>query len=238
MIPAQPPTTAHDPHLETRVALLDAAERLFSQHGIEGTSVREIVREAGTNLGAINYHFGTKERLALEVFARRLEPVNRDRLARLDALEASTEPGKLTLEQVLEALIRPVMEFDEDGTKNCDDLMRLISRSFQEPNPEVKKFVEQQFAEVIRRFDAAILRLMPGLSSADLFWRMSFLHGALHHGLQTWLRFEQDPFAMLFTPAVEKPDREELTRRLIAFATAGMSAGQSKASESPNPGIL
>jgi AcrR family transcriptional regulator len=155
--------------------------------------------------------------------------VNRDRLARLDALEASTEPEKLTLEQVLEALIRPVMEFDEDGTKNCDDLMRLISRSFQEPNPEVKKFVEQQFAEVIRRFDAAILRLMPGLSSADLFWRMSFLHGALHHGLQTWLRFEQVPFAMLFTPAVEKPDREELTRRLIAFATAGMSAGQSKA---------
>src|ERR1700742_5054208 len=109
----------HDTHLATRVALLDAAERLFSENGIEGTSVREIVREAGANLGAINYHFGTKERLALEVFARRLEPVNRERLARLDALEASTDPAKLTLEQVLEALIRPVMEFDEDGTKNC-----------------------------------------------------------------------------------------------------------------------
>ena len=91
-------------HLATRVALLDAAERLFSQNGIEGTSIRDIVKEAGTNVGAINYHFGTKDRLALEVFARRLQPVNRERIARLNALEASTKPGELTLEQILDAL--------------------------------------------------------------------------------------------------------------------------------------
>jgi AcrR family transcriptional regulator len=211
------------------VALLDAAERLFSKNGIEGTSIRDIVKEAGTNLGAINYHFGTKDRLALEVFARRLEPVNRERIARLDALEAATGPGKLTLEQILDALIRPVLEFDEDGTKNCDDFMRLISRCFQEPNPEVKRFVEQQFAEVVHRFDSAVLRVMPELPAGDLFWRMTFLHGALHHGLQTWLRFDQVPYAML-NPAAEKPDREGLIRRLIAFTAAGISAGKTSAS--------
>jgi AcrR family transcriptional regulator len=216
---------APESQLATRVALLDAAERLFSQYGIEGSSVREIVKDAGTNLGAINYHFGSKDRLALEVFARRLEPVNRERIARLDALEAMTAPGQLTLEKILEALIRPVLEVDENGARNCDDLMRLISRSFQEPNPEVKKFVEEQFAEVVQRFDAAILRVLPDLSAADLFWRMSFLHGALHHGLQTWLRFDQVPYAML-NPAAAKPDREGLIRRLIAFAAAGISAGR------------
>src|SRR3954468_8381736 len=93
-----------DSHVATRVALLDTAERLFSQNGIEGTSVREIIKAAGANLGAINYHFGTKDRLALEVFARRLEPVNRERVARLDALEAAGQ-GKLKLEQILDALI-------------------------------------------------------------------------------------------------------------------------------------
>jgi len=209
-----------DSQLATRVALLDAAERLFSQNGVEGTSVREIIKAAETNLGAINYHFGSKERLALEVFARRIQPVNRERIARLDALEAATEPGKLTLEQILEALVRPAMESEEFGAKNCDDFMRLISRSFQEPNPEVKKFVEQQFAEVISRFDSAIARVLPGLPPADLFWRMTFVH----HGLQTWLRFDQVPYAML-NPAAEKPDREGLTRRLIAFLAAGLSAG-------------
>src|SRR5258708_2621654 len=215
--------TTQDSQLSTRVALLDAAERLFSQNGIEGTSVREIIKAAGANLGAINYHFGTKDRLALEVFARRLEPVNRDRVARLDALEEAAGPAKLKLEQILDALIRPVLESEGHDLKNCDDLMRLISRSFHEPNLEVKRFVEEQFAEVVRRFDSAILRVAPGLPPGDLFWRMSFLHGALHHGLQTWLRFDQIPYAVL-NSAAAKPDREGLIQRLITFTAACISA--------------
>jgi len=218
-----PATLSKDSHLATRVALLDAAERLFSQNGIEGTSVREIIKEAGANLGAINYHFGTKDRLALEVFARRIEPVNRERIARLDALEAGVSRRKLKLEQILDALIRPALESEDQGAKNCDDFMRVLSRSFQESNAEVKRFVEQQFAEVARRFDAAILRAVPALRPADLFWRMCFLHGALHHGLQTWLRFDQIPYAVL-NPAARKPAREGLIQRLIAFMAAGMSA--------------
>ncbi|HEV7402347.1 MAG TPA: TetR/AcrR family transcriptional regulator [Chthoniobacteraceae bacterium] len=218
---------ARDSQFATRGALLDAAERLFSQNGIEGTSVRDIIKAAGANLGAINYHFGTKDRLALEVFARRIEPVNRARLARLDALEAGVGRRKLKLEQILEALVRPALESEGQGAKNCDDFMRLISRSFQEPNAEVKKFVEQQFAEVAHRFDAAILRALPGLPPQELFWRMCFVYGALHHGLQTWLQFEQMPYAML-TPAARKPDREGLIQRLISFMAAGLSAPGSK----------
>jgi AcrR family transcriptional regulator len=205
------------------VALLDAAERLFSQNGIEGVSVREIIKEAGANLGAINYHFGTKDRLALEVFARRIEPVNKERIARLDALEAEAGRRKLKLEQILDALIRPAMESEAQGAKNCDDFMRLISRSFQEENAEVRKFVEQQFAEVSRRFDEAIMRVVPGLPRGELFWRMCFLHGALHQSLQTWLRFDQIPHEA-YNPAAHKPDREGLIQRLIAFLAAGISA--------------
>ncbi|EDY19570.1 transcriptional regulator, TetR family [Chthoniobacter flavus Ellin428] len=215
-------------HLATRIALLDAAERLFSQNGIEATSVRDIIKEAGTNLGAINYHFGTKDRLALEVFARRIRPVNRERIARLDALEATTDPSRITLAQVLDALIRPALESEAFGAKSCDDFMRLLSRSSQEPNAEVKKFVEEQFAEMCGRFDAAILRVVPGLPPSELFWRVSFLHGALNNALQTWLRFEQIPYAA-FSPAASKPDREGLIQRLIAFIAGGLSAAWDEA---------
>jgi AcrR family transcriptional regulator len=79
--------------------------------------VRDIIKAAGANLGAINYHFGTKDRLALEVFARRIEPVNRERIARLDALEAGVGRRKLKLEQILDALIRPALESEEQGAK-------------------------------------------------------------------------------------------------------------------------
>jgi AcrR family transcriptional regulator len=222
MNPAISPAPPTDSHAHTRLAILDAAERLFSLNGVEGTSVRDIIKEADVNLGAINYHFGTKDRLALEVFARRLEPVNRERIARLDALEAAAGKKKVKLEQLIDALIRPAVEAEREDTPNCDDFMRLISRCLQEPNPEVKKFVEQQFAEVAQRFDAAFLKALPHLPPSELFWRVTFVFGALHHGQEKWLRFEQMPRPSGLNPV--KPDREGFIQRIIAFAAAGLSS--------------
>ncbi|HEX4436809.1 MAG TPA: TetR/AcrR family transcriptional regulator [Solirubrobacteraceae bacterium] len=48
---------------ETRSALLKAAKRLVFERGYAGTSVRDLVSEAGANLGAVNYHFGSRENL-------------------------------------------------------------------------------------------------------------------------------------------------------------------------------
>ena len=214
------PAPVADAAVATRDVILLAAERLFSRNGFEGTSVRDIIREAGVNLGAINYHFGTKERLAMEVYARRLAPVNRERIARLDALEAAAGKRKLKLEQVIDAIVRPGVEGDSAALS--DDLMRLISRCFQEPNPELKKFVERQFAEVAQRFDSAILKAVPGLPPEELYWRMNFLFGALHRGQELWLRFDQMPRPQGTQPV--KPDLEGFIRRLVSFATAGLAA--------------
>jgi AcrR family transcriptional regulator len=226
--PSRSPAQA-EAHVLTRAALLDAAERLFSRNGVEGTSVRGITTEAGANLAAINYHFGTKERLAVEVFARRLEPVNRERIARLDALEAAAGRGKLKLDRIIDALVRPAVEAKEDGAPGCNDFMRLISRCFQEPNPELKKFVEQQFAEVAQRFDSAILRALPWLPQRELYWRTNFLFGALHHGQEIWLRFDQLPRPSGLAPA--RLDREDFIQRIISFAVAGLSAPAVKTSK-------
>lgn len=47
----------------TPATLLAAARELFARHGYDGTSVRMIADRAGANLGAITYHFGSKEAL-------------------------------------------------------------------------------------------------------------------------------------------------------------------------------
>jgi TetR/AcrR family transcriptional regulator len=61
------PTTADD--------LIRAARALFASHGYDGTSVREITAAAGANLGAITYHFGSKEALYNRVVADCAEPL-------------------------------------------------------------------------------------------------------------------------------------------------------------------
>ena len=73
---------------DTRERILDAAERLFMAHGYEGTSMRQITGEAGVNLAAVNYHLGSKEALVQEVFRRRLDWLNDERMRVLNAMEA------------------------------------------------------------------------------------------------------------------------------------------------------
>ena len=59
---------------DTRESLLDAAESLFAEHGIQASSLRMITQRAGANLAAVHYHFGSKEGLVRAVFSRRLSP--------------------------------------------------------------------------------------------------------------------------------------------------------------------
>lgn len=51
---------------DTKRALLDAAKRLVVERGYGGASVRELAAVAGTNIGAVNYHFGSRENLLNE----------------------------------------------------------------------------------------------------------------------------------------------------------------------------
>jgi AcrR family transcriptional regulator len=54
-------------HAETRRQLLEAAGGVFAEAGFRDATVREICRRAGANIAAVNYHFGDKETLYLEV---------------------------------------------------------------------------------------------------------------------------------------------------------------------------
>jgi len=58
----------------TKDRILDAAESLFAEKGYKAVTVREIVRAAGCNVAAVNYHFGQKRKLYLQVFESRWIP--------------------------------------------------------------------------------------------------------------------------------------------------------------------
>ena len=62
--------------VQTRALLLSEAERLFAEHGVEGVALRDITAATGSNIAAINYHFGSKDQLYAHVWRRAFEAAN------------------------------------------------------------------------------------------------------------------------------------------------------------------
>lgn len=80
----------------TRERLLDEAERLFGSEGVQGVTTREIVLAAGQrNVSAVSYYFRSRQGLLNEVLARRGGPVDEDRGAWRDRLDAHPSPREL-----------------------------------------------------------------------------------------------------------------------------------------------
>lgn len=99
---------------DTRLALILAAERIFSEEGISNTSLRRITQAAGQrNESAIHYHFGSREGVVQAILDHRTAPVNAERVAMLARMEASGRP--LGSREVAEALCRPLGRYLRDS---------------------------------------------------------------------------------------------------------------------------
>jgi AcrR family transcriptional regulator len=201
---------------DTRSRILDVAEELFGELGLDRVSIRDITRKAKVNLAAINYHFGSKEDLIGAVFERRVVPVNEARLAALDAVEKSAGKRIPKLEAILEAFIRPALQASLKASKGGTAFSKLFGRCLSEPSPEVEVLLKRQFEPLVERMDGALRRALPHLSRSDIYWRMKFTYGALHHWLLTKDKFRPD--------WVKDVDVETQTQKLISFAAAGFRA--------------
>ena len=161
--------------IETKQKILDTAERLIGEQGYSGTSLRQIIAEAEVNLAAIHYHFGSKEELLDELVMRKAQPVNEERLARLDRLEASAGKAPLTVTKVLEAFFIPMAE----AADRDPQFVRLMGRILIEGL--MYQMVQEHFQTVTRRFFGALRRALPALSDDEFQWRTHFMIGAMAH---------------------------------------------------------
>ncbi|MCS6953149.1 MAG: TetR/AcrR family transcriptional regulator [Bryobacterales bacterium] len=202
----------------TRRRILDAAERLFARHGVEATSLRQITAAARVNLAAVNYHFGAKDALIREVLARRVGPVNQERLARLRACEARTGDQPPSVEEIVRAFVEPVLALRADPDAG-QAFTLLMGRSFFEPNLQVRRVIIGQMREVARRFTAALRRALPHLPETELWWRMHFSAGVLAHTLAGNVHLET-----LSGGRCDTSDLPAVLERLVAFVTAGLKA--------------
>jgi AcrR family transcriptional regulator len=84
-----------------RARVLDAAVDLFARQGYDGTSVTQVIDQAGVAKGGFYHHFASKEALLYEVYG---DLIGRQ-LARLAEILAEGRPPAATLRAVITDLV-------------------------------------------------------------------------------------------------------------------------------------
>ena len=210
----------------TSERILDTAEHLFADHGFTATSMRRITTEARVNLAAVNYHFGSKDKLIRAVFARRLEPLNRERLELLTHAESGAENEAIAVEHIVEAFIGPALRLKR--VRGGEVFLRLLGHTMSQREDRMRTLLTDQFSEVIERFTAALGRALPYLAADEVFWRLLFMVGAMAHTLAL-----SDKMPVFSHGICAAPDEAGTLRRLVPFLSAGLRAPAPAAEGAP-----
>lgn len=203
---------------DTKTRILDAAEGLFTEHGFEATSLRQLTAAAAVNLAAVNYHFGSKEELFQAVLTRRLDPMNQERIELLEALEREAGAKPPSCEKVLFAMLIPALKLARDEKRGGKNFLRVLGRAYADPAPFIRRFLHEQYAEMIARYKEAFLRALPHLTRHELTWRLHFVMGALSYSLAGTDALKQ------FAQVTHADNDELMLQRLAPFLVAGLKA--------------
>lgn len=202
---------------ETKERILEAAERLFAEHGFDGTSMRMITGEAEVSLALVNYHFGSKHNLLRDVITRRMEPINEERLERLRLLEERYGDGRIPVEELLLAFIEPMVKQDRKG--DPQRFMRVAQSQIRGADKFLREVWRDHFMELANRYLEAFRRALPHLEGEDIYWRMHFLVGLVLSSLTQAARVHY-----LSEGRVDGGDWDAMLCHLVKFARAGFEA--------------
>lgn len=204
---------------ETRQRILDAAESLFTQHGINGVSLREIAASADIRISNLQYHFKTREDLYHAVFERRILAINEDRLARLDSIERDSGYDSAHLEDVVRALVEPMVMRSGDTKSGGAHYATLLNQVTNEPADYARRISREFFDPIARITIEAFAKALPDLDMKSLPWIYIFAVGAMTASIS-----RTDRVKLLSDNACDPLDVARTLSLLVPFITGGMRA--------------
>lgn len=164
-------TASSDRARSTPLAIIDTAERLFGDYGIEGVSIRLIGLEANVaNKSAVSYHFGSRSDLVRAIWENRLPVLDELRRTILDDILAQGLTGDRRA--IVRALMLPnYLLVDGDGVHRYAAFFRSVMRW---PEGQTLRF-EQMDASPASRQALEMLWPLAGDLPRELFdWRLNY----------------------------------------------------------------
>jgi AcrR family transcriptional regulator len=201
----------------TQARILDAAEELFSHHGIYGVSIRDIADRTGVDTALLHYHFANKDGIYEAVLLRRAGEINAARRQSLDEY-ARMAGRKPSVEGVVRAYLHPVFERLRNGGRGFNNfaaLIALANNSALWGGGTVKEYFDPSVQRLVE-----LLRLaLPKAREEDLYWGYQFLSGALTLSYSRNNRIEG-----LSRGRCRANDYAAIEPRLVEWCTAGIRA--------------
>jgi len=207
--------------LSTRERLLQEAEILFAQKGYHAVSVREITDAAGCNLAAVNYHFGNKENLYVEVFRSRW--IERATRIRKCFEEKILKSGPPSAESVVRCLAEAFLEGPLTGEERLLHA-QLIVREMIKPT----KAYSVIFASAMKPFMESIARrlrpfLTPGMSEGD-----TILHVFSVFSMVLYFNFARTAISQLTEIPYDADFIQAIVSHIVRFSLHGLGSGEAK----------
>jgi AcrR family transcriptional regulator len=205
------PVTGTRPSKVTTAKIIKAASRAFAQHGYEGASIRTIVAEADVNQAAINYHFGSKEKLYRAVLQTALRALTKDDDSASNQSALSREAA---LRRFVRQQLRPLTARD-----NLSEYVRIFNWETLRPSLTFRKFMAEEAAPVFSTAVDLVRRFLP----RDANDEQALLAALWLFGQCSIFVRNADHLAVLLRRKIKAPFVDRLADTIAAWAASGLA---------------
>lgn len=203
---------------ETSERILDAAESLFAEHGVEPVTIRQIAKKSGVDTALVHYYFNTKPGVFAAVLERRADFVNSRRTAALDLYEVETA-GQMTAAGLVRAYLTPTFSFMLEDNPGHRDYGAVIGRLNSAAAPPEMRASGTVFDPVVHRLVRLLGKVRPECAEADIYWFYHLMSGAISLSLSQTGRID-----LLSDGACRSDDFAVILERMVAVFGRGFSA--------------
>jgi AcrR family transcriptional regulator len=210
------PRTKAEQRAATLEQMLDAAEYLFSRHGLNGVTLRDVAHEVGVHTSLMHYYFADKRQLFEAAFARRAGLTSSRRMEALDRYEREAG-ASLSVEGALRAFLDTDLDLYIQGGAGWRNFAAFVAQVSN--STEGAAMMDLHFDPVVLKLIGLLKKALPGCPEKEIFWGYDFVTGALMHTLGTTGRIDK-----LSGGICRSDDLVAVRERLARFMAAGLTA--------------
>lgn len=202
---------------ESLEQMLDAAEELFSKHGLYGVTLKDVAQKVGVHTSLMHYYFEDKQDLFDKVVRRRAPVTINRRMEALDRYEEACG-GKPTVEGALHAYLDTDLDTYITGGPGWRNYGALGAQINNTPVWGAA-MMDELFDPIVLRLIGLLKRAMPDAAEEDIFWGYQFVTGALTLTLARTGRIDN-----LSGGLCRSEDFEAVKARMATFMAGGFIA--------------